>query len=110
MPRPVTRPGLAFVAWTRVAQFKKIGFRRLPPLEDFIAVRQQLDFKQRCAFEVRADALHDELLARRGVLEREHSVKHQKHFADGLWASHRRVPEDHEMQDLVEQERGCASR
>ena len=100
MPRPVAKAGLAFVAWTRVTQYQKIGFRGLPPFEDFISVRQTPEFKQRCEFELHADDLHDDLLSRRGIGHEQHALEHKKHFTDALLARSGRDPSDRELLDL----------
>ena len=54
-----------------------MGFESLPPLEDFLAVRQQKAFQARCVFEVAADDLHDAFLLRRGIQIEE---KHQSNI------------------------------
>ena len=39
MPRAATKPGLAFVGWTRATTWEKVVFQKLPPIEDFLAIR-----------------------------------------------------------------------
>ena len=67
MPRAASKPGLAFVGWTRATSWENVIFQKLPPIEDFLAVRMQTDFKLRTVFEAEADKLHDEFLLRHGI-------------------------------------------
>ena len=52
---PVATAGLAFVAWT----WTRMAIHSLPPLGDFLVVRQSPDFKRREAFEAWADEACD---------------------------------------------------
>ena len=69
---------LAFVGWTRATDWGKVVFQKLPPLEDFLAVRMQSDFKARTVFEAEAVKFHDELLLRRGITESAHIADHHQ--------------------------------
>ena len=84
MPRPASKMGLAFVGWTRATKWSKIGFESLPPIDHFLAVRLQADFKNRAGFEEEADRLHDALLQQRGISEQNHLRAHQEHFSQGI--------------------------
>ena len=61
---PAASPGLAFVAFTRVTDWERMGFRCLPPLSDFLAVCSSKLFSARQKFEVEMDVLHDTTLHR----------------------------------------------
>jgi hypothetical protein len=62
-PQAASKPGLAFVGWTRATTWAKTAFQSLPPLADFIKIRSQPEFKIRSKFETEADALHDAFMA-----------------------------------------------
>jgi len=80
MRSAVSRPGLAFVGWTRATTWAKVAFQSLPPFEDFLAIRLQQDFKARTFFESTADELHDSLLRRRGITEEMQIQGHHEHL------------------------------
>ena len=64
---PVTLPGLAFVAWTRVTKWRRIAFRNLPSFETFLLARRTNDSKLRMDFEASADAAHDRYMEAHGI-------------------------------------------
>ena len=64
---PIATPGIAFVAWTRAVTWSHVAFRSLPPLEQFMAIRNRPEFKRRQEFEEWADGKHDELMLKRGI-------------------------------------------
>ena len=80
MPRLASKMGLAFVGWTRATKWSKIAFESLPPIDHFLSVRLQPDFKNRARFEDEADRLHDALLQERGITEESHLRAHHDHF------------------------------
>ena len=100
MPRPVATMGFAFIAWTRTTSWKQLAFRALPPLEDFLAVRQKKEFHARSIFEANADKLHDLFLKQHSISEEDHLAAHQQHFKDSLWSREKRGPDTHEVNDL----------
>ena len=100
MPRPVATVGWAFVAWTRATSWKRVAFRSLPPVDDFLAVRQRKEFQARSLFEAKADSLHDLFLREAGISAEDHLQAHRQHFAEGLWAREQRTPDSHEIEDL----------
>ena len=59
---PAASPGLAFVAFTRVTAWGRMGFRSLPSFGDFLAVRATKIFQARVRFEENMDALHERTL------------------------------------------------
>ena len=91
MPKPVSQLGFAFVAWTRATAWKRVGFRSLPPLDEFVAVRQQKAFQARSAFELEADKLHDTFLQQRGISEHQHLEEHRRHLTQSLWQTEGRL-------------------
>ena len=101
MPRPASKMGLAFVAWTRATKWSKIAFESLPPLDDFLSVRLQADFKNRARFEADADRLHDALLQQRGIVEKDHLRAHQEHFSKSVRCSEDRAATPHELEDIA---------
>jgi len=101
MPKPVAQLGFAFVAWTRATLWSKMGFESLPPLEDFLAVRQQKAFQARCVFEVAADDLHDAFLLRRRISAQQQLEDHRQHLRKSLLESSGREPTDLEFEDLA---------
>ena len=110
MKNAVTRPGLAFVGWTRATTWSKVAFQSLPPLEEFLAIRLQQDFKARSTFESTADALHDALLLSRGITEEMQIREHHDHFKAVLVEKEQRQATDAELQDIstMLQQRGVA--
>ena len=92
--------GLAFVAWTRSTSWEKTAFQALPPIQDFLAVRLSREFIARCAFEARADQLHDALLISRGIDEQEHIRDHEKHLQDKVRSEWQRDITSAERADL----------
>ena len=93
--------GWAFVAWTRATSWKRVAFRSLPPVDDFLAVRQRKEFHARSLFEAKADSLHDLFLRDAGISAEDHLQAHRQHFAEGLWAREQRTPDSHEIEDLA---------
>jgi len=59
MASPASKPGLAFVGFTRCVSFGRIAFKNLPPLATFLSARSTNLFKLRVAFEETTDALHE---------------------------------------------------
>ena len=100
MVNAASKPGLAFVGWTRATTWAKVAFHSLPPLEDFLAIRLQTEFKVRAAFEASADALHDDLLSKRGVSEEMHIRAHQEHLGRVLLAREGRAATPVELDDI----------
>ena len=100
MPRAASKPGLAFVGWTRATTWENVVFQRLPPIEDFLAIRMQPDFKARSAFEAEADKLFDEFLLRHGVTESAHIAAHQNHLQRVIQARDKRAATQEELDDL----------
>ena len=84
MPMPVARMGLAFVGWARSTVWAEVAFEKLPPFDHFLAMRSKPDFKARCAFEEKADKLHDTFLTSRGIDQQCHIKAHQDHFTRQL--------------------------
>ena len=101
MPMPAAKLGLAFVGWTRATTWTKIAFESLPPLDQFLAMRQQPAFKSRCCFEEKADRLHDAFLNSRGVDENQHIKAHHEHLARQLRSTENRVPTAYELEDVA---------
>ena len=101
MPRPASKMGLAFVGWTRATQWSKIAFESRPPIDHFLCVRLQADFKNRARFEADADRLHDALLQQRGIVEKDHLRAHQDHFSKIIRCSEARAATPHELEDIV---------
>ena len=101
MPRPASKMGLAFVGWTRATQWCKIAFESLPPIDHFLSVRLQADFKTRGRFEEEADRLHDALLLQRGILEQEHLRAHQDHFSRNTRIAEARAATPNELEDIA---------
>ena len=101
MPKPASKMGLAFVGWTRATKWSKIAFESLPPLDHFLSVRLQADFKNRERFEADADCLHDALLQQRGILEEDHLRAHQEHFSKSVRYSEARAATPQELEDIV---------
>ena len=93
--------GLAFVGWTRATKWSKIAFESLPPIDHFLSVRLQSDFKNRARFEADADRLHDGLLQQRGISEQDHLRAHQEHFSKSVRCSEARSATLHELEDIV---------
>ena len=86
MQRAASQPGLAFVGWTRATAWEKVVFVKLPPIEDFLAIRIQSEFKARELFERIADNLHDEFLLRRGSTDAAQIAAHQEHLQESTRA------------------------
>lgn len=101
MPRAASKPGLAFVGWTRATTWEKVVFQKLPPIEDFLAVRMQSDFKARTVFEAEADKFHDELLLRHGITESAHIADHQEHLKRVIKARDGRAATQAELDDVA---------
>ena len=101
MPRAASKPGLAFVGWTRATTWEKVVFQKLPPIEDFLAVRMQTDFKSRTLFEAEADKLHDDLLLRHGITEAAHIADHQEHLKRVIMARDGRPATQAELDDIA---------
>ena len=93
--------GLAFVGWTRATKWSKIAFESLPPIDHFLSVRMQADFKNRARFEEEADRLHDALLQQRGISEQSHLQAHQEHFRKGMHLAEARAVMPHELADIA---------
>ena len=100
MPRPASKMGLAFVGWTRATKWSKIAFQSLPPIDDFLSVRLQADFKHRTTFEREADRLHDSFLTQRGINEMEHLRAHYDHFSRNVCATEARAATPLELEDI----------
>ena len=101
MPKPASKMGLAFVGWTRATKWSKIAFESLPPIDHFLSVRLQADFKTRARFEEEADRLHDALLQQRGISEQNHLREHQKHFSKCILSAESRAATLHELEDIA---------
>ena len=101
MFRAASKPGLAFVCWTRATTWEKVVFQNLPPIEHFLAVRMQSDFKARTVFEAEADKLHDELLLRHGITESAHIADHQEHLKRVIKARDGRAATQAEVDDVA---------
>ena len=84
MPRPASKMGLA----------------SLPPIDHFLSVQLQADFKTRGRFEEEADRLHDELLHQRGILEQDHLQAHQDHFTENIRIAEARSATLNELKDI----------
>ena len=54
-------PGLGFVATTRTEYYEKLAFEKLPPYEEFLAIRNTATFKDREKFEKKAVERHNKL-------------------------------------------------
>ena len=74
----VSESGLALVGWTRPTSWARVAFRSPPPLEDFIAMRLQPDYRARADLESLAKDLHDGFLRRRGITENMQFHTHQE--------------------------------
>ena len=109
-PQAASKPGLAFVGWTRATTWDKVAFQSLPPLADFVKIRSQPEFKIRSAFETEADTLHDAFMARRGVVEEAHIHAHHQHLQNLMKSKEERPATQDELQDLTTmlQKRGVA--
>jgi ATP-dependent DNA helicase PIF1 len=59
---PAASPGIAFVAFTRVTEWIRMGFRGLPAFGDFLAVRASKLFQAREKSEFDFDILHEKTL------------------------------------------------
>ena len=100
-PQAASKPGLAFVGWTRSTAWAKTAFQSLPPLADFVKIRSQPEFQIRCRFETEADALHDAFMARRGVTEETHIQDHHRHFQSQLQTTEDRTATQDELEDVT---------
>ena len=109
MPRAVSKMGLAFVAWTRATHWARVAFQRLPPFEEFLAVRLQDVFLCRAAFEASADDLADAFQKKRGAFGDELIEAHRQHFQRARKEEGRAATEA-ELKDLdaMLQRRGVA--
>ena len=105
-----SKPGLAFVGWTRATTWAKVAFQKLPPIEDFMAIRLQQGFKVRSAFEASADALHDAFLLKRGISEAAHIHAHHDNLHRVTQEREGRPASKHELDDLTNllKQRGVA--
>ena len=63
---PAASPGVAFVAWTRVTDWERMGFRNLPCFGDFLQARATKVFAARERFETRSDRLHEQTMGEWG--------------------------------------------
>ena len=100
MPAPASKPGLAFVGWTRATTWERVAFHGLPALEEFLAVRQTKDFRVRSEFETQADLLYDNFLHKHGHSEESQIRDHKKHLDSVLMEEHNRHATDAEFADL----------
>ena len=100
MPAPASKPGLAFVGWTRATTWERVAFHGLPALEEFLAVRQTKDFRVRSEFETQADLLYDNFLHELGHSEEQQIRDHKKHLDSVLMEEHNRHATDAEFADL----------
>ena len=100
MPRAVSKPGLALVAWTRATIWARVAFKQLPPLEEFLALRMSRDFKARQKFEAIADAKHDAFLLSRGVQPLAHMEAHKEHLRRVVRDQYNRDVTDAEIRDV----------
>ena len=100
MPAPASKPGLAFVGWTRATTWERVAFHGLPALEEFLAVRQTKDFKVRGDFETHADLLYDNFLHKLGHSEEQQIRDHKNHLDCVLMEQQKRHATDAELDDL----------
>ena len=100
MPTPASQPGLPFVGWTRATSWSKVAFHGLPPLEEFLAVRNTKTFKVRGDFERTADVLHDAFVQELGHNEQQQVSDHKKHLDNVLMEEHGRNATEAELKDL----------
>ena len=77
---PVAAMGLAFVAWSRATDWSRMAFRSLPPLGNFLAVRQSRDFKRREQFEQEMDSLHEQHMTSLGMSPSQEVQEHVLHM------------------------------
>ena len=99
-PNPVGKLGMAFVAWTRVTNWKSMAFHKLPPLTDFLSARLTKDFVARAEFESKADAMFARLLERRGTSPEALLAEHEQHFRTATLAKEGHEPNGAELADL----------
>ena len=100
MPAPASKPGLAFVGWTRATTWGRVAFHGLPALEEFLAVRQTKDFKVRGEFETHADLMYDNFLDKLGHSEEQQIHDHKEHLDSVIMEEHNRHATDTEFADL----------
>ena len=100
MPAPASKPGLAFVGWTRATAWERVAFHGLPSFEEFLAVRQTKDFQVRGEFERHADFLYDDFLNKLGHNEEQQIHEHKRHLHSVLMEEHNRHATDAELDDL----------
>jgi hypothetical protein len=100
-PQAASKPGLAFVGWTRATTWAKVAFQSLPPLADFVKIRSQPEFQLRATFEASADELHDAFMTRRGVTERAHIHEHHQHLHNLMKSKEGRSVTQDELQDIT---------
>ena len=67
MLAPCSKAGLPFVGFTRATSWSRVAFHGLPPLQEFINVRNSKEFRIRTMFESLADSRHDAFLKGLGV-------------------------------------------
>ena len=92
MPAPASKPGLAFVAWTRATIWERVAFHALPA--------QTNDFKVRGEFETLADLLYDNFLLKLGHSEEQQIRDHKNHLDRVLMEQQKRPATDGELDDL----------
>ena len=97
---PVSKLGLAFVAWTRSTTWSRMAFHKLPPFADFLAARLSREFSARADFEQKADALFAMLLERRGLSLDKLMAQHESHLQTTICAKEGRHPTEAELADL----------
>ena len=77
---PVSSPGLAFVAFTRVQTWERLAFQNLPAFGDFLQILASKQFQARAAFELEADRRHEVFLDEKHGITAEQEVQlHVEH-------------------------------
>ena len=92
--------GLAFVAWTRAERWERMAFHKLPPLDEFIAVRLTREFDAGQAFECTADAMFVSCVERCGTSLEMPTVAREEHLKQALQQEEHRDPSHAEVVDL----------
>ena len=68
-PRPASKHGLPFVAWTRSESFAMTAFKNLPPWTDFVKGRDSDMLRMRTSFTAKLQALHRRTLAKHSAMK-----------------------------------------
>ena len=91
--------GVPFVGWTRAKHFHMWACRALPPLADFVKVRQLALFRAREAFEAWADEQHNDTMQRLGCSFEHEVLQHQAHL-EALFAKKGQAASREDLDDL----------